>query len=126
MPESFFEVSYSPALLPLFKVIGMGPGHAGAWVSPTSVRVVMGWAFRVTIPRSAVREIPPDSEGVAAWGVHGWRGRWLVNGSSSGLVRFEIEPAARAWIIGIPVWLKTLRLSVTSPAELINELSGAR
>ena len=86
----------------------------------------MGWAFRVTIPRSAVRKILADSEAVAAWGVHGWHGRWLVNGSSSGLVRFEIEPAARAWILGIPVRLKTLRLSVTAPTGLIDELSGGR
>jgi hypothetical protein len=45
----------------------------------------------------------PDNEAVTAWGVHGWRGSWLVNGSSSGLVRFEIEPAVRALIMGIPV-----------------------
>jgi hypothetical protein len=68
----------------------------------------------------------PDNEAVTAWGVHGWRGSWLVNGSSSGLVRFEIEPAVRALIMGIPVRLTTLRLSVTSPSELIDELSGGQ
>jgi hypothetical protein len=124
VPESFFAVSYSPVLLHLFKVLGMGPAHSGAWVGPESVRVVMGWAFRATIPRSAVRKIMPDSDAVTGWGVHGWRGYWLVNGSSSGLVRIEIEPAADASVVGIPVKLKTLRLSVTSPGELIDELGG--
>jgi hypothetical protein len=122
--ESFFPVSYASVLLPLFKVIGLGPRQSGAWVSQESVRVVMGWGFRSTIARSSVRKIEPDNEAVTAWGVHGWRGRWLVNGSSSGVVRLEIDPAAQAWVVGIPVQLKTLWLSVTSPRELIDELGG--
>jgi hypothetical protein len=120
--ESFFPVSYSSVLLPLFKVMRLGPRQSGAWVSEDSVRVVMGWGFRSTFPRSSVQKIGPDSEAVTAWGVHGWRGRWLVNGSSSGIVRLDIEPAAQAWVVGVPVKLKTLWLSVTSPGELIEEL----
>jgi hypothetical protein len=81
---------------------------------------------RATIPRSAAREVALDPDAVTGWGVHGWHGCWLVNGSASGLVRFEIEPAAQAWVIGIPVQLKTLRLSVMSPSELINELVGSQ
>jgi hypothetical protein len=124
--ESFFPLSYSSVLLPLFTVIGLGPRQSGAWVSQESVRVVMGWGFRSTFPRSSVQKIGPESEAVMAWGVHGWGGRWLVNGSSSGVVRVDIEPAAKAWIVAIPVKLKTLWLSVTSPRELVDELGGHR
>jgi hypothetical protein len=126
VPETFFAVSYAPVFLPLFRLLGMGSRQSGVWVSPASVRVVMGWGFRTTIPRSAVQQIAPDSEPVTGWGVHGWRGLWLVNGSSAGLVRIEIEPAVQAWVVGVPVRLKTLRLSVTSPGELINELGGGQ
>jgi hypothetical protein len=122
--ESYFDLSYTPLLLPLFTLLRMGPRQSGAWISAESVRVVMGWAFRATIPRSALRKIVPDTDTVTAWGVHGWRRRWLVNGSSAGIVRLEIEPAARACVIGIPILLETLWLSVASPSELINELGG--
>jgi hypothetical protein len=126
VPMSFFAVSYAPILLPLFTLLGLGPRRSGVWVSPASVRVVMGWGFRATVPRSAVQQIARDSDPVTGWGVHGWRGLWLVNGSSAGLVRIDIEPAVQAWVVGVPVRLTTLRLSVTSPSELINELGGGQ
>ena len=126
VPMSFFAVSYAPIFRPLFTLLGLGPRQSGVWVSPESVRVVMGWGFRATVPRSAVLQSAPDSEPVTGWGVHGWRGLWLVNGSSSGLVRIDIEPAAQARVVGVPVRLTTLRLSVTSPRELIDELGDAQ
>lgn len=33
-------------------------------------------------------------------GVHGWRGRWLVNGAVSGIATLEIDPPARASVLG--------------------------
>ncbi len=69
-----------------------GPGVAGAEIGTTEIRVRMG-SFRLDVPRSSVR---------AAWrshvdvhgttGVHGGRGRWLVNGSPDGLVELAIDP----------------------------------
>jgi len=59
-------------------------------------------------------------------GVDGWRGRWLVKGSSSGLVRLEIEPEVQAWVAGIPVRLRTLRLSLVAPDELTSMLRDHR
>ena len=53
-------------------------------------------------PRCA-RSRPSDGR-VWGWGAHGWRGTWLVNGSSSGLVRDRARPCrprpARPWIAG--------------------------
>lgn len=86
----------------------------------------MGWGFRAEIPRPAVRDIGPDDAAVLGWGVHGWRGRWLVNGSSSGLVSLEIEPAVRAWVMGMPVRLRTLRLSLVAPDEFMSMLRDGR
>ena len=48
------------------------------------------------IPRDHIASFSPGRGMVLGWGVHGWRGRWLVNGSSKGLVRLEIDPAVRA------------------------------
>jgi hypothetical protein len=56
---------------------------------------------------------------VYSWGAHGWRGRWLVNGSSKGIVELTIDPPTRAYVMGVPVTLKTLWVSVTEPEALI-------
>lgn len=126
MSDTFFAISYAPALVPLFRILGLGPASSGVWVGPDSVRVRLGWSFHVEIPRGAVREIGPDGAPVRGWGVHGWRGRWLVNGSSSGLVRLEIEPDVQARMMGLPVRLRTLRLSLVAPRELTRILTGPR
>jgi hypothetical protein len=124
VPDTFFAIDYSPAMLLLFRVCGLGPGRSGVWVGRDSVRVRMGWGFRAEIPRRAVRVIRPDTAAVTGWGVHGWRGQWLVNGSSSGLVRLEIEPTVQAWVTGVPVRLRSLRLSLESPDALTSLLTG--
>jgi hypothetical protein len=124
--DTYFALDYSPGLLLLFRLLGMGPSRSGVWVGHESVRVAMGWGFRAEFPRRAVSEIGPDSAAVTGWGVHGWRGRWLVNGSSAGLVRLEIEPVAKAWVTGVPVQLRTLRLSLELPDGLTAMLSNLR
>jgi hypothetical protein len=116
--DTYFAISYSPALLPLFRLMGLGPARSGVWVGQDVVRVRMGWGFRAEIPLRAVRVVAADAGAVTGWGVHGWKGQWLVNGSSSGLVRLELEPGARATMMGLPVDLTTLRVSVLSPDGL--------
>jgi len=123
MSETFVAIRYSSALVGFFRLLGMGPAVSGVWVGQDTIRVMMGWTFRAEIPRAAVREIRADSDAVYGWGVHGWGGQWLVNGSSSGLVRLEIEPEVRAWVIGVPVRLRTLRLSLDAPDQLMSLLS---
>jgi hypothetical protein len=123
--DTYFAISYSPALTTIFRLFRMGPNRSGVWVGPESVRVTMGWGFRATIPRGSVRAISRDTGAVSGWGVHGWRGQWLVNGSSSGLVRLEVGPGAKASVMGGSVQLRTLRLSLTAPDEFISLLSNA-
>jgi hypothetical protein len=114
-----FEFSYAPQLRALFTVLGIGPRWSRVEVDAENVRVRMGWAFATTIPRSSIALIETDDRLVTGWGVHGWGGRWLVNGSSDGLVRLDIRPPARAFVIGAPLKLHTLRLSMTDPHGLI-------
>jgi len=71
---------------------GGGPGRGGVEVDSTVLRVRMA-DFHLDIPRSSVRSATRSARPVRGTiGVHGGRGRWLVNGSYNGLVELTIEP----------------------------------
>lgn len=119
-------MSYDAGLKPLFVPLGLGPRHTHISIEGAALHVRMGWGFRATIPLSSVRGAEPDVGRVSGWGAHGWNGTWLVNGSSNGLVRVEIDPPARGSVSGIPVRLKVLRLSLQEPEAFLTALQGAR
>jgi hypothetical protein len=69
-----------------------GPGVSGVEIGSGEVRVRMG-SFRLDIPRDSVRSVRRSHARVwGASGVHGGRGRWLVNGSPEGLVELALDP----------------------------------
>src|SRR3954452_11262020 len=115
MGERTLAISYDPALRPVFTVLGLGPRFSHVTVTPDELQVRLGWGFRATVPRAAVRDAATDSGRVGGWGAHGGQGRWLVNGSSDGLVKVSIDPAATARVAGWPVRLRELRLSLEAP-----------
>lgn len=82
----------------------------------------MGWWFSADIPRSAITSATSDHAFVGGIGVHGAGGRWLVNGAAKGIVRIEIDPRARAKVLGVPVRLRQLRVSMEEPDALIAAL----
>lgn len=82
----------------------------------------MGWSFRADIPLESMTGAQRYAGLVGGIGVHGWRGRWLVNGAASGLVTIDIDPPARARVSGVPVRLRTLRVSVEWPDEHVAAL----
>lgn len=84
----------------------------------------MSWAFRLDVPLAHVRDARLDDRRVTGWGVHGWRGSWLVNGSSSGIVRIALAPPGRARIGPVPVSVRDLRVSVEDPEGLVAALSA--
>lgn len=55
-------------------------------------------------------------------GVHEWRGRWLVNGSGEGVLRIDLSPGQRARVVGVPVGLRELLVSVDDPPRLASAL----
>ena len=120
-----FKIRYG-ALRYLMIVLGGGPGVSGLTIENDTLRVRMGWLFRAQVPMSSIRGARPDDQMVGGIGAHGWRGNWLVNGSMKGIVRIEIDPPARAKVMGIPQRLTTLRVSVEEPEELMAALSGSR
>jgi hypothetical protein len=72
-----------------------GPGVAHVDVDPAEIRFRMA-TFKLDIPRGSVLSArhSPARVGRTA-GVHGWRGRWLVNGSADGLVEVDLDPPCR-------------------------------
>jgi hypothetical protein len=104
-------------------LLGHGRRFSHIDVDDDVVMVQMGYGFRGTIDRSAITGTRPWTGRVWGWGAHGWRGRWLVNGSSRGIVVLSIEPPARAKVLFIPVTLRELAVSVEQPDQLAGALS---
>lgn len=107
---------------PLLSVLGGGPGLSGVSIDGDRLRVRMGWMFRADIPLASITGAEPHRGMVGGIGAHGWRGTWLVNGAAKGVVSIHIDPPAQARVLGVPVKLRTLQVSVESPEELLAAL----
>lgn len=113
------ELRYERWFLPLSVPLGMGPGNSEVTVNGDTLHVAMGWGFSADIPLASIKAATASHDRVLGWGVHGWRGRWLVNGSSQGIVELTIDPPVQARVVGVGTTLRNLRVSVTDPDALI-------
>jgi hypothetical protein len=89
------------------------------------VEVRMAWAFRARFPRSAVASTARLDEAPLSRGVHGWAGRWLVNGSGDRILVIDLAPVQRARVLGFPVRLRQLMVSVDEPGSLADALRAS-
>ena len=122
-----FELRYAALLKPLLRAMGMGPAQSRIKVTPDRLHVQMGWVFDATIPIRDIRHTQRSAPAlILGWGVHGWAGRWLVNGSRQGVVRIDIDPATQGKVIGIPVRLATLLVSVVQPGKFLDTVNRIR
>ncbi|GGV31284.1 hypothetical protein GCM10010495_54780 [Kitasatospora herbaricolor] len=117
-----FALSYESWFRPIAVCCGTGPARSGAVVDGGLLTVRMGWAFRAVIPLSSIAAARADAGPVPGWGVHGFGGRWLVNGSARGLVLLRVEPRCRATAALVPVRLRELRLSLERPEDFLAAL----
>jgi hypothetical protein len=115
-----FGFSYG-VFRPLLSALGMGPKFSHVDLDGDTLRVRMGWSFRAEIPVAQITAVEHRQGLVGGIGVHGWRGSWLVNGATTGLVAITVDPPVRAWAVGMPVKLHQLTLSLEEP----DALSGA-
>jgi len=60
---------------------------------------------------------------VWAWGAHGWRGRWLVNGSANGLVQVTIDPPQHGRCLVFAIRVRQLTLSLDDPDGFVAVLN---
>jgi hypothetical protein len=122
MATTSFTFRYG-ALRPLMTGLGMGPGLSSIELDGDVLRVRMGWSFRTAIPTHQITDARTVEGPVGGIGVHGWRGRWLVNGTTTGLVAITVDPPVRARAVGLPVHLRVLTLSVEDPDALVAALT---
>ena len=87
------------------------------------MRVRMSWGFRAEFPKAAIRAVSTYESKPISRGVHGFAGRWLVNGSGDGIVTIDLEPHQRGFVMGFPVRLRQLMVSVEQPEQLKEVLS---
>ena len=119
-----FAIRFDPWYRALSRGALLPPSDAFVEVDGGEVRVRMAWAFRAAFPRSAVASVAPRGPIRLSRGVHGWAGRWLVNGSGDGVLEVTLAPEQRARVLGVPVRLRTLLVSVEDPAGLAAALRG--
>ncbi len=122
-----YSLSFNRFMWALMSLLLAGPRHCSVRVGTQALTVRMGvggWAFKAEVPRDSIVDAASVSGPVLAWGAHGWRGRWLVNGSSQGLVRLRIEPRSRGRAVGFPLRIRELTLSLDDPAGFIAALQG--
>jgi hypothetical protein len=80
--------------------------------------------FHAAFPQTSVRSVGEDRGHVWGWAAHGWRGVWLVNGSSEGIVRVDLGRPGRGRVLGVPVRVAALRVAVEDPAGPVRALVG--
>jgi hypothetical protein len=120
---SRFEIRVDPAFRALFTILGAGRHHDYVEVGATALRVRLGWLFVATVPRSAVGQVVHHADMYGGWGAHGWRGRWLVNGSSKGIVEIDLTVRQRAHLLGgWPISLSVLYVSFVDPDGFLTAL----
>lgn len=121
--EARFPIRFDPAYRVLSTCLLMAPSKSFVEVEGGEVRVRMAWAFRARFPRSAVVSATEYQRRPLSRGVHGWAGRWLVNGSGNGILDITLEPRQRGYVMGFPVRLRNLLVSVEDPAGLMTALT---
>lgn len=118
--EERFAIAFSGLNKPLLALLGMGPGRSGVTVTDTDVRVRMGWAFNAAIPRDRITSAAKATKpALFGWGVHGWRGRWVVNGSDSGMVRLTIDPPMLTRTLIFAIQPHELYISLEDPDRFL-------
>jgi hypothetical protein len=119
-----FPIRYTPikgALLRLFLVLQR---WSYVDVRPDVVAVRMSYGFAVEFARSNVAHVSRERRVPVTTGAHGWRGRWLVNGASGPIVAVKLRDPVRGRVVGFPVEVREVQVSVAEADELVSLLAG--
>jgi hypothetical protein len=110
-------IKYSSTWTWLLTLCAIPPRTAFIELDGETVRVRMGLAFRTSFGRSDISGIEARGP-VVSVGVHGWRGRWLVNGANRPIARIVLAVPTHAFVLGFRVRLSELLVSVDDVAAL--------
>jgi hypothetical protein len=118
------QISFDPWYRLLSRACFISPSQADVTIGKRMVDVRMDWAFRAHFALESVVTARAGEHGVVSRGVHGFGGRWLVNGSGRGLVVLRLAEGTRARVLGVPVALRELTIRVEDPAGLLAALGA--
>jgi hypothetical protein len=107
----------------LMGLLGLGPSRSFVEISAERVVVQMSWGFHLSAPRTAVTGADIDPRPALSRGVHGWRGRWLVNGAGAPFAVIHLDPPQRAHVCGVPVTVTDVAVSVDDPGQVVDALA---
>jgi len=125
MIQQRFPIKFDKWYKTLSSVLFLFPSSSYVEVNGEEVRVQMGWAFRSCFAKAAIVSAAETHEKTFSRGVHGFAGRWLVNGSGQGILTINLTSNQRGYVMGFPVRLEQLMLSVENPVALIAALTKA-
>ncbi len=125
-----FALRYNRAMRAFTWLLGLGPRRSGVELTEEELQVRMGWGFAARIPRRSIHRAGPLGRPRDIWyalGIHTLLGgRWIVNGSLTGVVTLTIEPAVRARAFGLPIRLRWLAVSLQDPEGFLAALGGSQ
>jgi hypothetical protein len=113
-----FPILFDSLYGALSSALLMAPSSSYVEVGEGQVQARMAWGFRARFPTSAVAKTSLLESSPLSRGVHGWAGRWLVNGAGENIVVIDLHPEQRARVMGFPVRLRQLMVSVIDPGGL--------
>jgi hypothetical protein len=119
-----FAFSYDTLGRSVMSPLGAGPKFSHIDIDPVSgtLEVRQGAFFQASVPLSSIIGASRYTSRTVSRGAHGWGGRWLINGSGEGLVSLNISPSAKGRVLGVPVTMRELILSMATPDEFIAAL----
>jgi hypothetical protein len=108
----------------LFRALLIFPSSSYVELDGDSLRVRLGWAFSARVARGLIATAGPGKPPVIKFtaGAHGWAGRWLVNGAADGIVTLTLSERVRAFVVGFPVRLRELSVSLDDPEGFLGAL----
>lgn len=115
---------FGPVIRHLLRVLVIRPERCYVEVDGQRLVVQQAWVFSGAAPRASVRRARRwDRRRPISVGVHGWRGRWLVNTGRDDLVTIELDPPMRASTLLVPLRVRELTVNVDDPDGLVAALS---
>jgi hypothetical protein len=115
-------IRYTPTKGLMLRVFGALQRWAYVDVRGDTVRVRMSYGFSTRFSRRDIAHVSHEKPVWVTAGVHGWRGRWLVNGASRPIVSIKLHEPVRARVLGVAVRLREVQVSVEDANALIAEL----
>jgi hypothetical protein len=112
-----FPIKYSKFWSWLLRSLLIPPRLAYLEIDGNNVRVRMSYAFRSRFSRGDISGVGTHRP-VVSIGVHGWRGRWMVNGAHRPIARITFALPVTARVLGVAVQVRELLVSVDDVAEL--------